>query len=157
VTFGRESRLTNFCPPRIFGAEADRQTSVLVPDEPLDNSAQTVVRIVDWEMAQLGLLPLDVGQMIAELYELKLFKDIEAGLWIISGFVRGYGSVDEEFAYRALVHVAAHLICIGSSAPGWGTPEQIEGVVEAGRNILVAAWKRDRRFFAGHHLQHIFT
>jgi hypothetical protein len=94
--------------------------------------------------------------MIAELYELKLFKDSEAGLWMINGFVHGYGHMDEAFAYRALVYVGAHLICIGSSAPGWGTVEQVQRVVEKGQDILIAAWKKDRNFFKAHHLACIF-
>jgi len=108
-------------------------------------------------MAQLGLPPMDVGQMIAELYELKLFKDIEAGLWMINGFVQSYGHMDDPFAYRTLVYVGAHLICIGSSAPGWGTAEQVQEVVETGRDILLAAWKKDRGYFKGHHLECIFA
>lgn len=131
--------------------------SILIPDKTIDASGQTNVQVVDWEMAQLNLRPLDIGQMIAELYELKLFKDIDAGLWIIRGFTAGYGKMDESFAYRALVHVGAHLVCISVSAPGWGTPEQVEGVVRVGRDVLTAAWKKDRAFFKGHDLECLFS
>ncbi len=108
-------------------------------------------------MVELGLFPVDIGQMVAELYELKFFKDIEAGLWIIQGLCSGYGLMDEDFAYRALVHTGAHLIGFGTSVAGWGTPEQREGMAREGRDILTAAWKRERDFFADHPLKWLLS
>lgn len=130
--------------------------SILLSNAPIDNGNQIQLRIVDWEMTQLGVRPEDSGQLIAELWELKLYKDIDAGLWIIEGFVQGYGKVDNDFMFRALIHVGAHLISIGSDTPGWGTPEQAEAVAKAGRDVLLKAWHKDLKGFSGHDLECIF-
>ena len=107
-------------------------------------------------MAQLGVHPEDFGQFIAELWELKLYKDIDAGLWIIRGFADGYGKVDTDFVFRAIIHVGAHLICIGSCTPGWGTPEQGESVAKAGKDLMLKAWNKDLGGFQGHDLECLF-
>jgi hypothetical protein len=122
---------------------------------------QAPVWVIDWEMASLGLRPLDVGQMIAELWQLKLYKDIDAGPWLIEGFVDGYTTghdeVDEAFAMRVILHVGAHLVCFGSRTPGWGTPEQQEEVMKTGRDLILQAWRKDRRAFDGHVLACLFA
>jgi hypothetical protein len=108
-------------------------------------------------MTELGPLPVDVGQMAAELYQLTLFRGIDAGRWMIQGLASGYGSVDEAFVFRALVHLGAHLVCIAPGAPDWGSPEDVERVVAVGRDVLLAAWRRDRAFFKGHELETLFS
>lgn len=108
-------------------------------------------------MAQLGVRPEDLGQLIAELWQLQLYKGIGAGLWIIQGFVEGYGKVDTDFAFRALLHVGAHLVCIGSSTPGWGTLEEGKKIAEIGRDVLLSAWKKDLSAFKNHDLGCIFA
>lgn len=113
------------------------------------------MRIIDWEMAQVGVRAEDLGQVIAELWQLKLYKNIDAALWIIRGFVSGYGKVDTDFMFRVLIHIGAHLICIGSTTPGWGTPEQGHVIAKAGRDILLNAWKKDAKAFRGHDLQNV--
>ncbi|KAF5021662.1 hypothetical protein F66182_6282 [Fusarium sp. NRRL 66182] len=110
--------------------------NILLPDVPIREGTQTPVRIVDWEMAQLGVRPLDLGQVIAELWQLKLFKNIDAGEWLIQAFADGYGTVDHDFAYRTIIHVGVHLVCFGSQTPGWGTAEQQKDVVRAGKEVL---------------------
>lgn len=107
-------------------------------------------------MCQLGVRPLDLGQMIAELYELTLYKDIKAGLWIVDGFLAGYGFVDDDFAYRTALHVGTHLVVFGTSVLGWGTPEQAELVARTGREIILRSWETDRSWFEGHDLAPLF-
>lgn len=107
-------------------------------------------------MCQLWKPQLDLGQMIAELYELTLYKDMEAGLWLIEGFVSGYGFVDESFAFRTLLHVGTHLVGFGSMVAGWGTPEQCETVARRGGDIILRAWQKDRVWFEKHDLASIF-
>ena len=85
--------------------------------------------------------------MIAELYELTLFKNIQAGLWLIEGLTTGYGFLDDDFAYRTAMHVGTHLVCFGSRVPGWGTLEQVEEVVEVGRDLIIKAWEKDHLWF----------
>lgn len=94
--------------------------------------------------------------MIAELYELKHFKGIDAGLWIIDSFLGGYGGVERELAFRVAIHVGCHLICWGSRVQGWGTEEQVRGVVEAGREFVRKGWERDVGFFKRGYLGGLF-
>lgn len=127
--------------------------NVLLPDQAIEEGKQTSIRVVDWEMAQVGIRPEDLGQLIAELWQLKLYKDIDAGVWMIQGFVDGYGKVDADFAFRTLLHVGAHLVCFGSSTPNWGTPQQNEEVARKGRDVLLSAWGKDMKAFQGHDLE----
>lgn len=73
-------------------------SSILLPDEDLRPGHSTSPFVVDWEMCQLWLPQLDRGQMIAELFELTLYKNIKASLWLIEGFASGYGFVSDDFA-----------------------------------------------------------
>ncbi|KAF5972769.1 cytoplasmic trna 2-thiolation protein 2 [Fusarium bulbicola] len=111
--------------------------NILLPDTPLAKGTHTPIRIVDWEMVQIGVRPLDLGQAIAELWQLKLYKDIAAAEWLIRAFVDGYGAVSDDFAYRTVIHVGVHLICFGSQTPGWGDAEQQKDVVRIGKEIIV--------------------
>lgn len=129
---------------------------MVLPNEPIKDGGQTPIRIVDWEVVQLGSQPLDIGQMMSELWELKLYKDIDASLWIMSGFAAGYGQMDTASAFRAILHVGVHLIGWGSTVPGWGTPEQNEEVLRVGKDVLLKAWRQDRAAFEGHALECVF-
>ena len=50
---------------------------------------------MDWEVCQFSLPPLDLGQMIGELYQLSLFKGIDEGRWLMEGLVAGYGQTQK--------------------------------------------------------------
>lgn len=130
--------------------------SILVSDENMRPNHQVVLSVIDWEMCQLSLRPLDLGQMIAELYELTLYKGIEAGLWLIEGFATGYGYVDDEFAFRTALHVGVHLVGFGTTVDGWGDAEQVEKVAETGRDIILQAWQKNETWFASHDLEPLF-
>ncbi|KAJ4425044.1 hypothetical protein N0V82_000326 [Gnomoniopsis sp. IMI 355080] len=130
--------------------------NILIPNEDIESGSQTSLFVIDWEMCQLWKPQLDLGQMIAELYELTLYKDIQAGLWLIEGFVSGYGFVDDSFAFRTLLHVGTHLVGFGSMVAGWGTTEQRESVARTGRDIILRAWQKDKSWFAEHDLMSLF-
>ncbi|KAK1535612.1 phosphotransferase [Colletotrichum paranaense] len=130
--------------------------NILLEGKPWDDEHSCLL-VVDWEMCQLAVKPLDLGQMIAELYELKLYKDMEAGVWLIQGFVNGYGAVDDDFAFRTLLHVAVHLIGFGTTVQGWGSQDQARAVATEGRDILKNAWAKDRGFFEKHPLGCVFS
>ncbi|EAW08017.1 uncharacterized protein ACLA_027390 [Aspergillus clavatus NRRL 1] len=131
--------------------------NVLIPGTALDQQLDVPLFVTDWELCQYGPRALDLGQMIAELYELKHFKDIDAGIWIIEGLAEGYGVIDEDMAFRTAIHVGVHLICWGSTVAGWGTDEQIEEVVKIGRDLVVRGWEKDRAWFEGIWLRGLFT
>ncbi|KAI1457119.1 kinase-like domain-containing protein [Annulohypoxylon moriforme] len=121
--------------------------NILLPRTPIQEGEDVPMFVIDWEMAHIGKPNLDLGQMIAELYELKLYKDIMAGLWMVQGFVSSYGAVSEDFAFRTAIQIGAHLISFGTAVQGWGTQEQVENCACVGRDIIVHAWKKDRRWF----------
>ena len=112
--------------------------------------------IIDWELSHLSSIAFDLGQMFAELFELKHFKDIDAGVWLIESFMDGYGGIGEELAFKTAIHFGTHLICWGTRVEGWGTKEQIEMVVEVGRGFVVKGWEKDRQFFEGTALKCLF-
>lgn len=111
--------------------------------------------------------------MIAELIELNYFKNIDVGVLLIEGIMKGYGSLHggkygmKEFtlrvcgagwtvAFRTAVHVGIHLICSGSRVRGWATEEQIRKVVELGRDFVINGWMEDTAFFEETALKCIF-
>ncbi|KAK3692467.1 kinase-like domain-containing protein [Podospora appendiculata] len=130
--------------------------NAILPDQPWTKDSPTSVFIIDWEMCQLGVRPLDLGQMIAELYELFLFKGIDEGRWLIEGFASGYGYVDDDFAFRTAIHVGTHLVCWGSRVPGWGSESQVQDVVRRGMELIQRAWAKDRAWFEAGDLACLF-
>ncbi|KAK1827826.1 kinase-like domain-containing protein [Podospora conica] len=127
--------------------------NILIRNAPLQPGAAFVC---DWEMCELGVRPLDLGQMIAELYELWLYKGIAEAKWLIEGFASGYGFVDDAFAFRVAVHAGAHLVGFGSTVAGWGTEEQVRSVVGRGRDLIVRGWHEDRAWFEAGELACLF-
>ncbi|KNG81449.1 hypothetical protein ANOM_009573 [Aspergillus nomiae NRRL 13137] len=124
--------------------------NIILPKNSLDTKHfNTPLFIIDWELAQCGTRALDLGQMMAELYELKHYKDVDAGVWIIQGITEGYPALSDEMAFRTLIHVGTHLIFFGSTVPGWGTDEQIADVVRLGKDLIVKAWEKDKTWFKG--------
>ncbi|KAJ5136831.1 hypothetical protein N7448_005385, partial [Penicillium atrosanguineum] len=110
--------------------------NVLVADFPLIEQSQTKLLVVDWELCQIGNRALDLAQMIAELYEAKLFRNVDCGIWMIDGLVEGYGPLSEEMAFRTAIHVGVHLVVWGSRVAGWGSQQQVEEVVKVGRELI---------------------
>lgn len=121
--------------------------SALLPDLVLREDSQPTIFIIDWELVQFGVRPLDLGQMVAELYELYLYKGIRAGLWLIEGFSAGYQIDDDDFAFRTAIHAGVHLVCFGSSVQGWGSEDQVREVVAKGKELITRAWRKDRAWF----------
>lgn len=129
--------------------------NVLMPDAPIRKGMAVPVLIIDWEMAHLGVPNLDLGEMIAEMYTIWLYKSIPAALWMMEAFVGAYGEVTEEHAFRTAIQVGAHIVCVTSTV-GWGPPEQVEEAVGIGRDIIVHAWGKNRSWFEKGELACIF-
>ncbi|KAI9924545.1 hypothetical protein ASPWEDRAFT_28307 [Aspergillus wentii DTO 134E9] len=131
--------------------------NVLIPKN-VANAPNTTLFIIDWELCHCGARALDLGQMIAELYMLKHFKDIDPGLWVIQGFAQGYHEqLNEDLAFRIVIHVGVHLVFWGSTIPGWGTEEQVEEVVKIGRDFVVKGWEKEKAWFEGGPLGCLFS
>jgi len=113
--------------------------------------------IVDWEVVSLGVRVRDVGQMMAELYMLKLFKDIDAGTWLVQGFLEGYGELTTAEAFRVAIHIGCHLIVVGGTVQGWGSAGDVKRVVTLGRDMILNGWEENAAWFESTHLGAMFT
>lgn len=131
-------------------------SSVLIPNVPFLEQSDTTLFVIDWELCQIGTRALDLGQMIAELYETKLFKNVDCGVWVIQGFMEGYGPLSDDMAFRTAIHVGVHLVVWGSRVAGWGSEEQIKEVVMIGRDLIVQGWKKNREWFVSQDLDCLF-
>ncbi|KAL3423210.1 phosphotransferase [Phlyctema vagabunda] len=132
--------------------------NILLPNTPFSvDQPQVNMYVIDWELVHLGSVAYDLGQIFAELFELKHFKGIEAGSQLIAAFMQGYGRLEDDLAFKVAIHVGVHLIRWGSSVPGWGTQEQVERVVEIGRDFFVQGWKKDKGSFNGTVLDCLFA
>lgn len=132
-------------------------TSIVLPDQPLEEHRDTNIFVVDWEVIHMNCRHFDVGQMAMELYLLWLREGITAGLWIMEGFIAVFHGLDEELAFRIAIHMGSYLICMAPLIPEWGTPEQLEDLVRIGRDILVHAWNKDGSWFGNSKLVCLFS
>lgn len=94
--------------------------------------------------------------MFAELFELKHYKDLDAGVWLIEGFMEGYGKIDEEMAVKVAMYVGVHLVNFGSGVKGWGTDEQVRECVRIGRRFVLDGSERRKEAFRGTALECLF-
>ncbi|KAM5354653.1 hypothetical protein ACJ41O_001300 [Fusarium nematophilum] len=131
--------------------------NIILPNRPIQEGIKAPMFVIDWECTQLGLPSVDLGQMMAEMYALWLYKSITAGRWMMEGLIDAYGHVSQEFAFRTALQTGAHLLCITTTFPGWGTPEQVEEVARVGRDIILHAWKKDRSWFEKGDLACLFS
>jgi hypothetical protein len=116
--------------------------------------------IIDWELAQFGKSEYDVGQMIGDLYERKHFLDVDSALWVIQGFVAGYGPLSDAMAFRVAIHAGVHLICWyirrNPTAPFLEDPALIKGAIRTGTDFIVKAWEKDHAWFESSPLACLF-
>ncbi|KAI9706172.1 MAG: hypothetical protein M1820_004933 [Bogoriella megaspora] len=116
--------------------------------------------IIDWELAQIGRIEYDLGQMIGDLYERKHFMNAHTALWMIQGFVFGYGVLSDDMAFRIAIHAGVHLICWyirgNPAAPFTKPPEQIQDAMRIGTEFIVRGWTRDRAWFESSELACLF-
>jgi hypothetical protein len=130
--------------------------SILLPDIPISRGKDDITLfVVDWEMMHLNVPNVDFGQMIAEFYFFWVFKSIPAGMWMLEALVDAYGPVTEEFAYRTLIQVGAHLVCVITDLNRLPS-EQLEKSVAVGKELIVRAWSRDRAWFEQSELACVF-
>ncbi|KAH6658913.1 kinase-like domain-containing protein [Truncatella angustata] len=114
--------------------------------------------IIDWEFAQFGHRSYDLGQIVGDLYERKVFNDNAAGISTMEGVINGYGKLSDEMAFRTAIYVGVHLI-------GWYKrrpqkvipPEIIVAGLTIGRDFIIKGWEKDRKFFEGSGLASLFV
>lgn len=152
------SPLFSFFPNKAASLNRIGFNSIVLLDQSMSRDGETQnAFVVDWECLQLGRREDDVGQMLAEMYELKLFRGLDAGLWLASSMLSTYGTDgSDEFAFRVALCIGQHLVQWGPRAGGWGTAEQVNEVLTVGRDIIVHSWAKDRAWFEGGDLAFLF-
>lgn len=131
------------------------QTSVLLRDPiPSRSQSNTLdLTIIDFELAHFGHHAIDLGQMIADLYERYHFLSHPYAQAAIQGFIQGYGPISEDLAFRTAIHAGVHLIFWYKRGNPkdpkrpWATPEKIEGCLRVGNEWIIRGWESDRRWF----------
>jgi hypothetical protein len=119
--------------------------SVLLLNPPSPASPNKIV-IIDWELAQYGHFAYDLGQLIGDLCENQLLDSPQTAKWTIEGFIRGYGGLSDELAFRTAIHAGVHFIHWYVRRPPTAemleTPEKIADAMKLGRDIVVNGWKK---------------
>ncbi|KAI1862693.1 uncharacterized protein JN550_010030 [Neoarthrinium moseri] len=131
--------------------------NIVLANIAVEEGAEIPLFVIDWEMAQLGVRELDYGQMLAEMYQLWLYKNIDAGLWMVQGFAEGLQLQSERVAFRTAAQLGCHLVAFGCVTPGWGTPEQGREVARVGRDVIVNARNGNREWFEKSELACLFS
>jgi hypothetical protein len=99
--------------------------------------------------------------MLGDLYERKVYNNVDNGMPVMAGVIEGYGKLSDEMAFRVAMHVGVHLINWHSRRPQQGpwvaSPESILSGLSLGRDFILKAWVKDRRYFKGTPLANLFT
>jgi hypothetical protein len=139
------------------------KTSVLLPNAPWQEpgAGTNKLFIIDWEFVQYGHRAYDLGQMIGDLYERKIFNDIDIVMPVMQGVIEGYGELDSEMAFRAAIHAGVQLIGWYNRRPRTGPlmapPEVIVAGLTIGRDLILKGWEKDRNFFESTVLASLFA
>lgn len=133
--------------------------SVLLLSPP-STASPNKIAIIDWELAQYGHLAYDLGQFIGDLCENHLLDSPQHVKSTIKGFIRGYGGLSDELAFRTAIHAGVHFIHWYVRRPPTAdmleTREKIADAMKLGRDIVVKGWKKDRAWFKGTILAPLF-
>ncbi|KAI7773214.1 hypothetical protein LA080_011517 [Diaporthe eres] len=117
--------------------------------------------VIDWELAQFGHRAIDVGGMLADLYERKNFKDSNAVVPAMEGFANGYGQISDEMAFRTAIHAGVHLICWhirrNPTVPFSDPMEKVLSALALGRDFVLKGWEKDRGWFENSVLAPLFA
>ena len=101
-------------------------------------------------MAQYGHRAVDIGGMLADLYERYHFSGVTASLDVIKGFVKGYGPVKQEMAFRVAIHAGVHMICWyyrrNRNSPLPFPLHKVLAALRLGRDLVLHGWAQDIRW-----------
>ncbi|KAI0185139.1 kinase-like domain-containing protein [Xylaria flabelliformis] len=126
--------------------------NILLPSGPWNESQDpakpTDIFAIDWQNVEFGHRAVDVGGLLADLYERNHFKGVEASIPAMKGFIEGYGPLIEDLAYRVAVHAGVHLICWYyrryRNAPLPHPPPKVLATWTIGRDLIVKGWAKDK-------------
>ncbi|EFY84305.1 hypothetical protein J3458_019990 [Metarhizium acridum] len=117
--------------------------------------------IIDWENTQFGHRAVDIGGMLADIYERNHFKGVQASIPMMQGFMSGYGSLGDDLAFTTAIHAGVHLICWyyrrDRNAPLPYPLERVLAALTLGRDFVLKGWARDRQWFKTSMLAPLFA
>ncbi|KAL1850960.1 hypothetical protein Daus18300_012751 [Diaporthe australafricana] len=140
--------------------------NVLLPNTPWQQNqspgqAPNSLFIIDWELAQFGHRAIDVGAMMADLYERKHFNGVDAVIPAIEGFAGGYGHISDEMAFRIAIHAGVHLICWhirrNPNLPLSAPMDKVLSALAFGRDLVLRGWEKDTKWFENTALAPLFV
>lgn len=137
--------------------------SVLLPKTPWQEpgAGTNKLFIIDWELAQYGHRAYDLGQMIGDLYERKIFRDIDIVMPVMQGVMEGYGELSDDMAFRTAIHAGVQLIGWYNRRPPTGPlmapAEVVVAGLTVGRDLILKGWEKDRKFFERSVLASLFA
>lgn len=99
--------------------------------------------------------------MIGDLWERKIFNDIDIAMPVLQGLIEGYGEISDDMAFRAIMHAGTQLVGWYNRRPRTGSlmapPEVIVAGLTIGRDLIVKGWQRDKGVFEGGVLATLFS
>ncbi|KIN08845.1 hypothetical protein OIDMADRAFT_111115 [Oidiodendron maius Zn] len=117
--------------------------------------------VIDWEFSQFGHRSCDLGQIVGDLYERKIYNNLDTAISTMEGVIDGYGALSDEMVFRTAIYVGVHLISWYNRRPRKGPrvapPEVIVAGLTIGRDFMVKGWEKDRAFFQGSGLASLFA
>jgi hypothetical protein len=135
--------------------------SILIPSTGWQDQGSNEIFVIDWEFAQFGHRCYDLGQIVGDGCERKVYNNVHTGIPVMEGVIAGYGPLSDEMAFRTAIHVGVHLIGYYNRRPKQGpwaaSPEAIVAGLTVGRDFIVKGWEKDRKFFEGSLLASLFT
>ncbi|EED22207.1 conserved hypothetical protein [Talaromyces stipitatus ATCC 10500] len=129
--------------------------------ELLQEVKTTEIFIIDWEFAQFGHRSTDLGQIVGDLYERKVYNNLENAMSAMEGVIEGYGVMSDEMAFRTAIYLGVHLISYYNRRPQKGprvaSPEVILAGLTVGRDFIVKGLQKDGAFFQDSALASLFA
>ncbi|KAL4903215.1 kinase-like domain-containing protein [Aspergillus multicolor] len=101
--------------------------------------------VIDWEICCYDDFTRDVGNILADLYMQNCFTDRDAPLTLLRAFVARYPPLSEDEVYRTVAHIGENFFHWIAYAPKGHPKEQIDQVVDFGKELIVMGAEGDRK------------
>jgi hypothetical protein len=89
--------------------------------------------------------------MVGDLYERAHFEEAPGAESTVEGFVKGYGDIDDELAFRVAIHAGVQLmgwyIRRAPDSPLGYPSEKVSDAMRIGRDWIVHGWRKDKKYF----------
>ncbi|KAF2819139.1 hypothetical protein CC86DRAFT_147191 [Ophiobolus disseminans] len=116
---------------------------------PIGAETITYLCVIDWEFAQYGHRAYDLGQIIGDILETNHFTPSKILEDLVTGFVEGYGALQDTMAFRVAIQVGVHMInwCSRHAPPQGSLLLQVEKLMQEAVSFVVRGWQQDKKWF----------